>query len=458
MDIYEALTAAVYLMSSASNPLKVSRESRRLSFEQGAWVHMGRTQTVEDMVESGFFYLQLFGGRSCTWRRAAASAGRCCKKLQQHQSWGFLREATSSSEVSGILEVSGPLVFKEYFGRPEDTAKEFTEDGWFRTGDSAACDLGGSFRILGRTSVDIIKSGGYKISALEVEAAFFGHPALIECAVVAVPDDTWGERLVLVVVPAPGQPQADLAGLQTWAAQRLAKYKWPRELRILDSLPRNAMGKVNKKQLKLMAAHQQSLCLALDAVSTTLSSRLSPLARSDSVMDIYEALTAAVYLMSSASNPLKVSRESRRLSFEQGAWVHMGRTQTVEDMVESGFFYLQEDDHVKCFFCDLGLKDWDAGDVPEMEHAKFSPLCFFLKSSRGLEWLRRSSPRPPNYPTSYTRQDHNQLLRILSDELLSEPVDIVCKLGFCDTKVLLCIARKFIRFRQKFTRQELLQE
>ncbi|PAA56722.1 hypothetical protein BOX15_Mlig007945g16, partial [Macrostomum lignano] len=158
----------------------------------------------------------------------------------------------SSSEVSGILEVSGPLVFKEYFGRPEDTAKEFTEDGWFRTGDSAACDLGGSFRILGRTSVDIIKSGGYKISALEVEAAFFGHPALAECAVVAVPDDTWGERLVLVVVPAPGQPQADLAGLQTWAAQRLAKYKWPRELRILDSLPRNAMGKVNKKQLKLM--------------------------------------------------------------------------------------------------------------------------------------------------------------------------------------------------------------
>ncbi|PAA56713.1 hypothetical protein BOX15_Mlig004760g1 [Macrostomum lignano] len=160
--------------------------------------------------------------------------------------------ADSSSEVSGILEVSGPLVFKEYFGRPEDTAKEFTEDGWFRTGDSAACDLGGSFRILGRTSVDIIKSGGYKISALEVEAAFFGHPALAECAVVAVPDDTWGERLVLVAVPAPGQPQADLAGLQAWAAQRLAKYKWPRELRILDSLPRNAMGKVNKKQLKLM--------------------------------------------------------------------------------------------------------------------------------------------------------------------------------------------------------------
>uniref|UniRef100_A0A1I8J3Q3 Histone H2A n=1 Tax=Macrostomum lignano TaxID=282301 RepID=A0A1I8J3Q3_9PLAT len=323
----------------------------------------------------------------------------------------------SSSEVSGILEVSGPLVFKEYFGRPEDTAKEFTEDGWFRTGDSAACDLGGSFRILGRTSVDIIKSGGYKISALEVEAAFFGHPALAECAVVAVPDDTWG------------------SGWCWWLCRRLGSRRriWPacRPLLLPQLFSLEALELIFVKLIQ--AAHQQSLCLALDAVSTTLSRRLSPLARSDSVMDIYEALTAAVYLMSSASNPLKVSRESRRLSFEQGAWVHMGRTQTVEDMVESGFFYLQEDDHVKCFFCDLGLKDWDAGDVPEMEHAKFSPLCFFLKSSRGLEWLRRSSPRPPNYPTSYTRQDHNQLLRILSDELLSEPVDIVCKLGFCDT-------------------------
>uniref|UniRef100_A0A1I8GNU2 WD_REPEATS_REGION domain-containing protein n=1 Tax=Macrostomum lignano TaxID=282301 RepID=A0A1I8GNU2_9PLAT len=199
---------------------------------------------------------------------------------------------------------------------------------------------------------------------------------------------------------------------------------------------------------------------ALDFVSKTLSGRLSPLTGQWLGFDSnWEALTAAVYLASSAASPAFLSREARRRSFERDdVWRRRGGRQSPEDMVESGFFYLGEADHVKCFFCDFDLRDWDAGDVPEAEHAKFSPLCFFLKSSRGLDWLRRSSPRPPNYPTSYSRQDHNRLLRILADELRSEAADIVRRVGFSDTKVLLCVARKFIRFRQKFSRQELLLE
>ncbi|PAA60889.1 hypothetical protein BOX15_Mlig000686g3, partial [Macrostomum lignano] len=193
-------------------------------------------------------------------------------------------------------------------------------------------------------------------------------------------------------------------------------------------------------------------------ISTKLADRMRPLADSTRLLDVYEALTAVVYLTSSPSTLRFVTRKARMDSFVIGNWDYLGKSQTKEDMVESGFFYLMEEDHVKCFFCDLGLKDWDQGDHPEQEHVKFSPLCFFLKSSRGMERLRAMSERPPNYPTSYTRQDHNQLMKILGDELTSPQIDLVCRLGFSNTKVLLCIARKFIRFRQKYTRQELVVE
>ncbi|MFZ5824711.1 MAG: acyl-CoA synthetase [Bacillota bacterium] len=143
----------------------------------------------------------------------------------------------------GEIEVQGPAVFLEYWQRPEATAGAFRE-GWFRTGDIAVLEEG-SYRILGRSSVDIIKTGGYKVSALEIEEVFREHPAIRECAVVGLPDPEWGERVGLAVT---GEAIA-LDQLRAWAGERLAPYKLPTRLLRLDELPRNAMGKVTKPDL-----------------------------------------------------------------------------------------------------------------------------------------------------------------------------------------------------------------
>ncbi len=143
----------------------------------------------------------------------------------------------------GELEVRGDAVFREYWGRPDETVAAF-HDGWFRTGDVAVVE-DGAYRLLGRQSVDIIKTGGYKVSALEIEEVLRAHPAVGECAVVGMTDEEWGER-VCVGVEARAGATLTLAELQRWAKERLAPYKVPRALRVVDALPRNAMGKVTK--------------------------------------------------------------------------------------------------------------------------------------------------------------------------------------------------------------------
>lgn len=156
----------------------------------------------------------------------------------------------------GELWVRGPSVFKAYLGRPEATAEAF-RDGWFRTGDVAERSDDGHYRLLGRTSVDILKSGGYKLSALEIEEALREHGAVAEVAVVGIPDEAWGERVVAVVVPAPGrEDECRTEALRAWAKERLASYKVPREVIVVPALPRNPVGKVVKPDLvrALMAA------------------------------------------------------------------------------------------------------------------------------------------------------------------------------------------------------------
>ena len=143
----------------------------------------------------------------------------------------------------GEIEVRGDTVFLEYWGRPDATREAF-RDGWFRTGDVAVVERG-AYRILGRTSVDIIKTGGYKVSALEIEEVLRGHPAIQECAVVGVADPEWGERVSAAVELRPGA-SLDLAELKDWSREQLAPYKIPRALHVVPSLPRNAMGKVTK--------------------------------------------------------------------------------------------------------------------------------------------------------------------------------------------------------------------
>jgi malonyl-CoA/methylmalonyl-CoA synthetase len=146
----------------------------------------------------------------------------------------------------GEIEVRGPTVFLEYWQRPADTRAAF-RDGWFRTGDVAVVEEG-AYRLLGRTAVDIIKTGGYKASALEIEEVLRRHPAIAECAVVALPDADWGERVATAVELASGSTLT-LDELQQWAKTQLATYKVPRDLRVVAALPRNAMGKVVKPEV-----------------------------------------------------------------------------------------------------------------------------------------------------------------------------------------------------------------
>jgi malonyl-CoA/methylmalonyl-CoA synthetase len=152
----------------------------------------------------------------------------------------------------GEIQVKGPNVFHEYWGRPDATAAAF-QDGWFRTGDTAVVE-NGYYRILGRTSVDILNPGGYKVSALEIEEVLRTHPAIAECAVVGVEDAERGEKLCVAAELRPGAA-LDRDELRAWARERLAPYKIPHEVLAIAALPRNAMGKVLKPEVvKLFGA------------------------------------------------------------------------------------------------------------------------------------------------------------------------------------------------------------
>lgn len=191
-----------------------------------------------------------------------------------------LPQVSAKADADGAILIKGALVFKEYYKREEATTEAFTEDGWFRTGDN--CQVGGTkeelqalqdaardveaatgrprpdtaekfvprltsiYKILGRTSVDIIKSGGYKISALEIESVLLQHSCIQECAVVGKPDETWGEKVIAVCVL---KGELTLKELRDWGKERLATYKVPQELDIVAELPRNQMGKLEKKKI-----------------------------------------------------------------------------------------------------------------------------------------------------------------------------------------------------------------
>jgi fatty acid CoA ligase FadD36 len=149
-------------------------------------------------------------------------------------------------ETVGRLQVRGPMMFDGYLNRPEATTEAFDADGWYRTGDVAVVDSQGMHRIVGRESVDLIKSGGYRIGAGEIETSLLGHPGVREAAVVGLPDEDLGQRIVAFVV---GSSELKADELINYVAQELSVHKRPREVRIVDALPRNAMGKVLKKQL-----------------------------------------------------------------------------------------------------------------------------------------------------------------------------------------------------------------
>ena len=150
----------------------------------------------------------------------------------------------------GEIQVRGPNLFTEYLNRPDATAEAFTEDGWFRTGDMAVRDQDGYVRIVGRRATDLIKSGGYKIGAGEIENALMEYPGVRDAAVTGEPDADLGERIVAWIVPTDPQRRPDARKLTEHVAARLAPHTRPRTVRYLPELPRNDLGKIMKRALR----------------------------------------------------------------------------------------------------------------------------------------------------------------------------------------------------------------
>jgi malonyl-CoA/methylmalonyl-CoA synthetase len=158
------------------------------------------------------------------------------------------RPLAPAPDVLGEVAVRGPTVFSGYLNRPDATAAAMDAEGFLYSGDLATLTAAGEVRIVGRRATDLIKTGGYKVGAGEVEAALLEHPAVREAAVIGVPDDDLGERIVAFVVAYDGlQPRPE--ELAEHVARELAPHKRPRAVRLVASLPRNAMGKVLKKEL-----------------------------------------------------------------------------------------------------------------------------------------------------------------------------------------------------------------
>lgn len=201
---------------------------------------------------SGHFLLERYGmteigmalSNSLEGERFAGYVGKPLPKIEVR----LVDESGDLAPVGepGEIQVRGPGVFLEYWQKPEATIQAF-QDGWFRTGDLAILE-NNNYRILGRMSVDIIKTGGYKVSALEIEEVLRTHPNILECAVVGVQDPEWGQRVCAALVLQP-KTNLTLEALRGWAKERLAVYKVPTKILTVEGLPRNAMGKVTKPKV-----------------------------------------------------------------------------------------------------------------------------------------------------------------------------------------------------------------
>ena len=167
----------------------------------------------------------------------------------QAQLYDEYDEPIRDENLAGEIRVKGDNVFLEYWDNPKATKESF-KDGWFCTGDVAIIEAG-YYRIMGRSSVDIIKSGGYKLSALEIEGVLLTHDAIEEVAVLGIEDDTWGEAVTAFIGLKPNA-KLDFQELKAWCDGKMSSYKIPKQIKILDALPRNAMGKVTKPALKTM--------------------------------------------------------------------------------------------------------------------------------------------------------------------------------------------------------------
>jgi len=164
------------------------------------------------------------------------------KLIDENQS--FIKK----DKVPGEIICKGPQVFFEYWNKPQLTRNSF-KGGWFKTGDIAQLEKG-YYKILGRKSIDVINSGGIKVSALEIEDLLLKHPYIKECSVVGIPDKKWGEMVVAILVTKKNKT-LNLKELKNWSKRKISPYKIPKKMKILKSLPKNSLGKVIKNELKI---------------------------------------------------------------------------------------------------------------------------------------------------------------------------------------------------------------
>jgi fatty-acyl-CoA synthase len=194
------------------------------------------------------------GGTFLETHRALSKLGSCGREgmLTQVRLIDAQGAVITEPHVRGEICMRGGNVTPGYWKLPDTTAQAKDAEGWLRTGDGAYFDEEGFYYICDRLK-DMVISGGENVYPAEVEAALYEHPAIAEVAVVGAEDETWGERVVAVVVFKPGQTLS-LETLQAHCKDRLARYKQPRELRVLPALPRNANGKVDKVALRRLSA------------------------------------------------------------------------------------------------------------------------------------------------------------------------------------------------------------
>ncbi len=236
-NVCDALRGARLLVSgSAGLPV---REHRRIEALTGRGVHerYGLTETLIN----------------CAVRAdegpKPGTVGRPLRGVELRLVDDARRPCEGTLDAPAEVAVRGPSCFEGYLNRPEATAEVRDADGWFYTGDLAARTEDGAIRILGRRSVDLIKTGGYKVGAGEVEACLLEHPAIAEVAVVGAPDEDLGQRILAFVVLREHAERPEAASLTDRVAAELTPHKRPREVRFVDALPRNAMGKVQKRRL-----------------------------------------------------------------------------------------------------------------------------------------------------------------------------------------------------------------
>jgi malonyl-CoA/methylmalonyl-CoA synthetase len=224
--------------------LTISGSAALPRYVHGRWAEITEQTILEryGLTETGMVLTQSLNGY-----RAEGFVGDPFPSVQVRLRGDDGGEALPGEE--GSIEVRGPGVFSEYWRRPEETAAAFREDGWFRTGDRAVRHERDGYRILGRESIDIIKTGGEKVSALEIEEVLRRHPGIADCAVVGIPDDEWGEQVCAAVVFAPHDVVTSLE-MRIWVKDHLAGYKAPARFMAIEALPGNSMGKVLKSQVR----------------------------------------------------------------------------------------------------------------------------------------------------------------------------------------------------------------